>query len=51
MKIRSLLAAAALSAAPTFGFAQCEDRHQAQSCAPGMVWDSTQKTCVDQANS
>lgn len=51
MKIRTVLAAAALSAAPVIGLAQCADRHKAQSCAPGTVWDATQKACVEQVNS
>lgn len=42
------LAALALVLAPSLALALgCSSReHQAQSCAPGMVWDSVQQACV-----
>ena len=52
MTIKTFLTAAALTALPALGYAMCSDRsHQAQSCAPGMVWDSAQQACVKQINS
>lgn len=52
MKIKTAFASVALCLVPALGFATCPyDEHQAQSCAPGTVWDSAQKTCVEQVNS
>jgi len=50
MTIKTVLAALALTIAPTFALAMgCSDRsHQAQSCATGMVWDSASQSCVKQ---
>jgi len=49
MKLKTLLAALALSAAPSFGIAMCSgDSHQAMSCAEGTVWDSETNSCVQQ---
>ncbi len=52
MKIKTFLTAAVFTALPALSFAMCSDRsHQAQSCAPGLVWDAAQQACVEQINS
>ena len=51
MKIKTALASIALCLVPALGFACPYDQHQAQSCAPGTVWDAAQRTCVEQVNS
>ncbi|MDX2482779.1 MAG: carbohydrate-binding module family 14 protein [Pseudodonghicola sp.] len=52
MTIKTFFIAASLIALPALSYAMCSDReHQAQSCAPGTVWDSAQQICVAQINS
>ena len=52
MTAKTIILAAVLAALPALSYASCSARgHQAQSCAPGTVWDSAQKTCVEQVNS
>ncbi len=52
MTIKTLIFAAALVAIPAASFAYCSGRgHQAQSCAPGTVWDADSQSCVKQVNS
>ncbi|MBK0326945.1 adenylosuccinate lyase [Rhodobacteraceae bacterium F11138] len=52
MTIRTTILALALATAPALSFAMCADReHQAQSCAPGTVWDTNSQSCEPQANS
>ena len=48
MKIKSLLIAAALVAAPTFASAACSWHNSAQttSCVEGQVYDATSQSCV-----
>jgi hypothetical protein len=51
MTYRTIAAAIALTLAPVLAHAACSERgHQAQSCAPGTVWDAGQQTCVQQLN-
>lgn len=51
MTIKTIVAAVALTVLPALGYAMCSDRsHQAQSCAPGTVWDAAQQACVQQVN-
>lgn len=51
MTIKTLFAALALTLLPAVSYAICADSHQAQSCAPGTVWDANQQTCVEQISS
>jgi hypothetical protein len=52
MTLKTIATALVLSTLPALSYAMCSDReHQAQSCAPGTVWDSTSQTCVEQINS
>lgn len=52
MTLKTTLAALALTLMPAVSFAFCSGtEHQAQSCAPGSVWDADQQTCVEQTNS
>lgn len=52
MTIKTSLAALALTLIPAFAYATCSARgHQAQSCAPGTVWDANAQTCIKQVNS
>ena len=53
MPLKTTLTALALALMPVLGAAEgCSDRsHQAQSCAPGTVWDSESRSCTEQANS
>ncbi len=50
MTIRTALVALTLAVAPAVTLAGgCFDReHQAQTCAPGHVWDSVQQSCIKQ---
>lgn len=51
-KLKTVLAAAALMAAPGLAFAEgCSwmKTQQAQSCAPGSSWDATAQTCTPDA--
>jgi len=53
MHLKTTLTALALAVMPVLAAAQgCFDSsHQAQSCAPGTVWDSESRSCTEQANS
>ncbi|MCA0872377.1 carbohydrate-binding module family 14 protein [Seohaeicola saemankumensis] len=52
MTAKTIILAAVLAALPALSYASCSARgHQAQSCAPGTVWDSNAQTCVKQINS
>lgn len=55
MKIKMLLAALAMTAAPTLAIAECSwgKSHEttAMSCAEGTTWDATAQTCVPVASS
>ena len=51
MTIKTFLTAAALTVLPALGYACPAHSNQAQSCAPGTVWDAAQEACVKQANS
>lgn len=52
MTVKTALAALALTLAPALAHATCSERgHQAQSCAPGTVWDVNLQTCTKQVNS
>lgn len=48
MKIKTLLAALVLTAAPALAYAGCTGQsHQAtMSCADGLAWDAATQTCV-----
>jgi len=50
MTIRTAFVALALILVPATSFAfGCSGRgHQAQSCAPGTVWDAALQTCIKQ---
>ena len=52
MTFRTGLAALAVILIPAVSYAVCSDRgHQAQSCAPGTVWDFATQTCIPQISS
>lgn len=53
MTLKTLVAAVALTLIPALSFAMgCSGRgHQAQSCAPGSVWDANAQGCVKQISS
>ncbi|WP_425044204.1 carbohydrate-binding module family 14 protein [Primorskyibacter sp. S87] len=52
MKIKTLACALTLALVPAIAYASCSGRgHQAQSCAPGTVWDAGSQTCVKSVNS
>ena len=55
MKIKTLLAALAITAAPTLAMAECNwgKSHEttAMSCAEGSAWDAASQTCVPVASS
>lgn len=53
MTLRILISAVALITIPAVSFAMgCSGRgHQAQSCAPGTVWDANTQNCVKQVSS
>lgn len=49
MKLKTLLAAAALALAPGLAYAMggCSSVHQtASSCADGQVWDASSQSCI-----
>lgn len=49
MKIRLLLATAALALAPGFAFADCAGHVKNQTtsqCMPGQTWDSATQSCT-----
>lgn len=49
MKVKTALAALALTVIPAMSFAMCGGHEQqAQSCSDGTVWDSESRTCVNQ---
>ncbi|MCB1313741.1 MAG: hypothetical protein KDK29_18505 [Sedimentitalea sp.] len=51
MTLKTTLSALALIALPAISFAMCSERgHQAQSCAPGTVWDANTQSCVEQVS-
>ncbi|TFL17885.1 adenylosuccinate lyase [Jannaschia formosa] len=54
-KMKTILAAAALVAAPGLASAQCNwgkmEQQVTMSCAPGTTWDATAGTCVPEATS
>ncbi|MFV0513997.1 MAG: carbohydrate-binding module family 14 protein [Jhaorihella sp.] len=52
MSFKTVLTAMVLALTTTAAYASCSARgHQAQSCAPGTVWDAGSQTCVEQVNS
>jgi hypothetical protein len=53
MKLKTLLAALALTITPALAFAQCMGKHEqvTMSCAEGTQWDATTQTCVPTASS
>lgn len=52
MTLKTLTAALALTLLPALAYAGCSARgHQAQSCAPGTVWDANQQACIQLVNS
>lgn len=55
MKMKTLLAALAITVAPTLAFAECSwgKAHEttAMSCAEGATWDAATQTCVPVASS
>jgi hypothetical protein len=55
MKIKMLLAALAMTAAPTLAIAECSwgKAHEttAMSCVEGMTWDAATQACVPVASS
>ena len=52
MPFKTLIVSLSLSLLPAVSFAMCSGHEQqAQSCAQGMVWDSEQQACIDQASS
>ncbi len=47
MTLKSLLAALALTIAPTLAAASCfGEQHTTMSCAEGSTWDAESQTCV-----
>ncbi|PWJ21066.1 adenylosuccinate lyase [Jannaschia seohaensis] len=51
-KLKMILAAAALVAAPGLASAQCswgKSEQVTMSCAPGTTWDATAGVCVPEA--
>ena len=48
MKLKTLLAALALTVAPAVAMAECFGDHQqvTMSCAEGTQWDADKQTCV-----
>ncbi|TCS63776.1 adenylosuccinate lyase [Primorskyibacter sedentarius] len=49
MKLKTILAAAALTVVPALGaWAACSGHSEAMSCAQGTVYDSATGTCVKQ---
>jgi len=52
MTLKTILTALALTVLPAVSYAMCSGHtDQAQSCAPGTVWDSATETCVDKVSS
>jgi len=54
MKIKTLLAALAITTAPALAFAECSwgTAHETtMSCAEGSTWDSESSSCVPVASS
>lgn len=53
MRIKTLLAAFILAAAPGLAFAECSwgARDVTMSCAEGTSWDAASQTCVATATS
>ena len=53
MKLKTLLAALALTITPALASAACFDKHEqvTMSCAEGMQWDAASRTCVPTASS
>lgn len=54
MKMKMLLAALAITAAPGLAFAQCswgKAHETAMSCAEGSAWDAESRSCVPVASS
>ena len=52
MPFKTLLVALPLALLPVLSHAGCSERgHQAQSCAPGSVWDVATQSCVKQVSS
>ncbi|WP_371036510.1 MULTISPECIES: chitin-binding domain-containing protein [unclassified Rhodosalinus] len=50
--IKTLLAAAALTAVPAMSMAACGSHSkQVMSCGEGLVWSEAQQTCVQQVMS
>ncbi len=51
MKTAKLLVIATLLGAPGLASAMCQDKHQAMSCATGLVWDHDSQSCIKQVSS
>ena len=54
MKMKTLLAALAITVAPTLAFAECgwgKAHETAMSCAEGSTWDADSRSCVPVASS
>ncbi len=53
MKLKTLLAALALTVSPVIATAACFDSHAdaTMSCAEGSQWDAEAKTCVPKTTS
>jgi hypothetical protein len=54
MKTATTLAALAIALLPAFAYADCHGtplQQTAASCVPGMVWDATKGSCVDNPTS
>lgn len=52
MTLKAVLASLALTILPAVSYAMCAGHvDQAQSCAPGTVWDAATETCVDKVSS
>ncbi|MFC3118467.1 carbohydrate-binding module family 14 protein [Jhaorihella thermophila] len=52
MFVKTVIVTLCLAVLPAAAYAGCSSRgHQAQSCAPGTVWDAASQSCVKQVNS
>ena len=53
MKLKTLLAALALTITPAFAFAMCAGKQEqvTMSCTEGTQWDATTQTCVPTVSS
>lgn len=52
MALKTAFITLALVALPALASAECSwSKHQAQSCAPGSVWDAQSESCVKQITS